>query len=116
MSDLDGNASSAPLKPKLVVQSKNIVESSKKDAQNYFKSLSSSVKKPTSVLSKEVPSFKEEKVVIYLSTHCEQLLKDFAEINYVVKCLIFLNIWSYRFKMVIRMMIMLLYQSQILCQ
>lgn len=64
MSDLDGNPSSGALKPKPVVQSKNIVESSKKDAQNYFKSLSSSVKKPTAVLkSKESKSYMEEKVV-----------------------------------------------------
>lgn len=64
MSDLDGNASSAALKPKLLVQSKNIVESSKKDAQNYFKSLSSSVKKPTAVtVSKGSHTFKEENVV-----------------------------------------------------
>lgn len=67
MSDLDGNASSAALKPKPVMQSKNIVESSKKDAQNYFKSLSSSVKKPTVTLNNKTPSFKEEKVVSFIS-------------------------------------------------
>ncbi|XP_075981647.1 DNA polymerase alpha catalytic subunit [Anticarsia gemmatalis] len=53
MSDLDGNASTV-VKPKPVVTKTNIVESSKRDAQNYFKSLSAAaVKKPTTILSKE---------------------------------------------------------------
>lgn len=51
MSDLDGNAPTASMKPKPLVPTKaNFVESSKKDAQNYFKSLSSAVKKPTTDL------------------------------------------------------------------
>ncbi|XP_035429801.2 DNA polymerase alpha catalytic subunit [Spodoptera frugiperda] len=60
MSDLDGNASAA-VKPKPVVTKTNIVESSKRDAQNYFKSLSSAAKKPTTtLLSKEQPAVKVE--------------------------------------------------------
>lgn len=52
MSDLDGSASST-VKPKPLVPNKvNIVESNKREAQNYFKNLSSSVKKPT-VLKEE---------------------------------------------------------------
>lgn len=64
MSDLDGNASTA-VKPKPVVTKTNIVESSKRDAQNYFKSLSSAVKKPTTTTSlsnKEQPVVKKENV------------------------------------------------------
>lgn len=62
MSDLDGNASAA-IKPKPVVTKTNIVESSKRDAQNYFKSLSSAAKKPTTtLLSKEQPAVKVENV------------------------------------------------------
>lgn len=62
MSDLDGNASAA-VKPKPVVTKTNIVESSKRDAQNYFKSLSSAAKKPTTtLLSKEQPAVKVENV------------------------------------------------------
>lgn len=46
MSDLDGNAPTTSMKPKPLVSTKaSFVESSKKDAQNYFKSLSSAVKK-----------------------------------------------------------------------
>lgn len=52
MSDLDGTTSSIA-KQKLVVPKKNIVDSSKRDAQNYFKNLSSSVKKPTPPVKKE---------------------------------------------------------------
>lgn len=69
MSDLDGTAAATAVKPKpLAVTKTNIVESSKRDAQNYFKSLSSSAKKPASVLlSKPIStsSFKEEKKVRY---------------------------------------------------
>ncbi|XP_050350996.1 DNA polymerase alpha catalytic subunit [Nymphalis io] len=47
MSDLDGSTSTA-VKPKSFMPSKtNIIESNKKEAQNYFKNLSTSVKKPT---------------------------------------------------------------------
>ncbi|XP_063393555.1 DNA polymerase alpha catalytic subunit [Cydia fagiglandana] len=54
MSDLDGNVASAVVKPKPAIAQKVItVESSKKDAQNYFKSLSSSVKKTSNILSKQ---------------------------------------------------------------
>ncbi|XP_028164527.1 DNA polymerase alpha catalytic subunit [Ostrinia furnacalis] len=50
MSDLDGTAPA--IKPKPLVPTKtNTLTSSKKEAQNYFKSLSSSVKKPTAVTS-----------------------------------------------------------------
>lgn len=53
MSDLDGTAS-ATAKPKPLVPNKiNIVESNKREAQNYFKNLSSSIKKPT--VTKENP-------------------------------------------------------------
>ncbi|XP_026726379.1 DNA polymerase alpha catalytic subunit [Trichoplusia ni] len=57
MSDLDGNVS-APVKPKPVPTKANIVESSKRDAQNYFKSLSSAAKKPSTsaMLVKEQPA------------------------------------------------------------
>ncbi|KAH9631071.1 hypothetical protein HF086_017058 [Spodoptera exigua] len=60
MSDLDGNASAA-VKPKPVVTKTNIVESSKRDAQNYFKTLSSVAKKPTTtLLNQEQPAIKVE--------------------------------------------------------
>ncbi|XP_046970891.1 DNA polymerase alpha catalytic subunit [Vanessa cardui] len=53
MSDLDGCTSSA-IKPKSFMPSKtNIIESNKKEAQNYFKNLSSSVKKPAPVVKIE---------------------------------------------------------------
>lgn len=63
MSDLDGTAPT--IKPKPLVPTKsNTVTSSKKEAQNYFKSLSSSVKKPTAVTSKEsAVTVKSEDVV-----------------------------------------------------
>ncbi|XP_060810527.1 DNA polymerase alpha catalytic subunit [Amyelois transitella] len=51
MSDLDGSAASPVVKPKPLVMRTNTVESSKRDAQNYFKSLASSVKKPTPPIS-----------------------------------------------------------------
>lgn len=77
MSDLDGNASTA-VKPKPVVIKANIVESSKRDAQNYFKSLSSAAKKPTTTTSL---SNKEQPV----------LKKDIVSLNYasskIVSCL-----------------------------
>lgn len=51
MCDLDGNAPTMSMKPKPIVSTKaSFVESSKKDAQNYFKSLSSAIKKPTADL------------------------------------------------------------------
>ncbi|CAH0600272.1 unnamed protein product [Chrysodeixis includens] len=61
MSDLDGNAS-APVKPKPVPTKVNIVESSKRDAQNYFKTLSSAAKKPSTsaMLMKEQPAVKKD--------------------------------------------------------
>lgn len=63
MSDLDGNASTTAVKPKPVVAKTNIVESSKRDAQNYFKTLSSTIKKPTTtLLTKEQPVVKQENV------------------------------------------------------
>ncbi|XP_049887428.1 DNA polymerase alpha catalytic subunit [Pectinophora gossypiella] len=64
MSDLDGTTPSTVVKPKPLVQTKaNIVESSKRDAQNYFKTLSNAAKKPTtSVFSKEPTKPKEEKI------------------------------------------------------
>ncbi|XP_039745237.1 DNA polymerase alpha catalytic subunit [Pararge aegeria] len=62
MSDLDGSAASLVVKPKLIVPTKtNIIESSKRDAQNYFKSLSSSVKKPSLVVKTEVSSDEPKK-------------------------------------------------------
>ncbi|XP_072935668.1 DNA polymerase alpha catalytic subunit [Epargyreus clarus] len=54
MSDLDGNAAPAVAKPRPVAPKTSIVESSKKEAQNYFKTLSSAVKKPATALSNEV--------------------------------------------------------------
>lgn len=57
MSDLDGNPSSVAVKPKpLIVSKTNNVDSSKTDAQNYFKSLSSVVKKTSSVFGKQQSS------------------------------------------------------------
>lgn len=56
MSDLDGNApTSSSMKPKSLVSTKtSFVESSKKEAQNYFKTLSSIVKKSnTDIFSNE---------------------------------------------------------------
>lgn len=51
MSDLDGSAPSSVVKPKPLVATKsNIVETTKREAQNYFKNLSTSVKKPTPVV------------------------------------------------------------------
>lgn len=61
MSDLDGNASKTVEKPKPIVTKTNIVESNRRDAQNYFKSLSSAVKKPTTtILMKEQPCMNHE--------------------------------------------------------
>ena len=52
MSDLDGSTSTT-VKPRTLVPNKvNVVESNKREAQNYFKNLSSAVKKPT-VLKEE---------------------------------------------------------------
>lgn len=66
MSDLDGSASSTMIKP-TAAPSKNIIESSKKDAQNYFKSLTASVKKLSAVaLNRE--TLQEEKVVSITSS------------------------------------------------
>nr|XP_026485188.1 DNA polymerase alpha catalytic subunit [Vanessa tameamea] len=61
MSDLDGCTSSA-IKPKSFMPSKtNIIESNKKEAQNYFKNLSSSVKKPAPVVKfEETDTYKKE--------------------------------------------------------
>ncbi|CAK1548647.1 unnamed protein product [Leptosia nina] len=57
MSDLDGSGT-AMVKPKpQVVHKTNIVESSKKDAQNYFKAMASSVKK--SIILDDPPIKKE---------------------------------------------------------
>ncbi|XP_073947289.1 DNA polymerase alpha catalytic subunit [Choristoneura fumiferana] len=57
MSDLDGNPSSVDVKPKpLTVSKTNSVDSSKKDAQNYFKSLSSVVKKTSNIFGKQQSS------------------------------------------------------------
>lgn len=77
MSDLDGNASTA-VKPKPVVTKTNIVESSKRDAQNYFKSLSSAAKKPTTMtsLTKEQPIVKVENVSLCNSSNPPWLPKD----------------------------------------
>lgn len=67
MSDLDSSTSATskvvvkPLAPSKV----NYVNSSKKDAQNYFKNLSSNVKKPTILeVTKEEFKIKEELKVI----------------------------------------------------
>ncbi|CAB3220978.1 unnamed protein product [Arctia plantaginis] len=60
MSDLDGNASSTVVKPKPVATKANIVDSSKRDAQNYFKSLSASVKKPMATQLTEQPVIKQD--------------------------------------------------------
>ncbi|KAJ2943908.1 hypothetical protein O0L34_g8229 [Tuta absoluta] len=64
MSDLDGTATSSAVKPKPLVQTKtNIVDASKRDAQNYFKTLSSAVKKPSAItFGKELDKSKEVKV------------------------------------------------------
>ncbi|XP_026764264.2 DNA polymerase alpha catalytic subunit isoform X2 [Galleria mellonella] len=65
MSDLDGNTPSTVVKPKTLVTHKpTIVESSKREAQNYFKNLSSSIKKPTvlSSAAKEITTVKQETV------------------------------------------------------
>ncbi|XP_047543862.1 DNA polymerase alpha catalytic subunit [Vanessa atalanta] len=60
MSDLDGCTSSA-IKPKSFMPSTNIIESNKKEAQNYFKNLSSSVKKPAPVVKvEETDTYKKE--------------------------------------------------------
>lgn len=56
ISDLDANTPSNVVKSTQPITKTNIVETSKRDAQNYFKSLSANVKKP-SVLK----TFKEEK-------------------------------------------------------
>lgn len=63
MSDLDGNASSAVVKPKPIITKANIMDSSKRDAQNYFKSLYASVKKtmPT-LLTTEQPTIQQDNV------------------------------------------------------
>ncbi|XP_041974717.1 DNA polymerase alpha catalytic subunit isoform X2 [Aricia agestis] len=56
MGDLDGNADKPVVKPKPVAQTKtNIADQRKRDAQNYFKTLSSSVKKPTPVIQLDEP-------------------------------------------------------------
>lgn len=55
MSDLDGSA--PVLKPKPLAPAKsNSMASSNKEAQNYFKSLSTSVKKPTAVITSKEPA------------------------------------------------------------
>lgn len=62
MSDLDANPSSVDVKPKpLIVSKTNSVDSSKKDAQNYFKSLASEVKKPSNIFGKQQSSDVQEK-------------------------------------------------------
>ncbi|XP_068628346.1 DNA polymerase alpha catalytic subunit [Battus philenor] len=54
MSDLDGSTSVVD-KPKMLAMSKvNVIESSKKEAQNYFKSLSTNIKKPASIKVEDV--------------------------------------------------------------
>lgn len=64
MSDLDGSAPSSVVKPKPVAPSKtNVIQSSKREAQNYFKSLSSSVKKLTPAVKSE-PSEDSKKIVV----------------------------------------------------
>lgn len=50
MSDLDGSAPSVIKPNPLVATKSNIVETTKREAQNYFKYLSTSVKKPTPVV------------------------------------------------------------------
>lgn len=50
MSDLDGSTSSTVVKPKpLPINKSNVKDSSKNEAQNYFKSLSTAVKKPAPI-------------------------------------------------------------------
>lgn len=60
MSVLDG-AAAATVKPKVQVHKPITIDSNKKDAQNYFKSLSSAVKKskPTIVLD-DAPTVEQE--------------------------------------------------------
>ncbi|CAG4963801.1 unnamed protein product [Parnassius apollo] len=54
MSDLDGSAASSVIKPKTIAPSKaHVIENSKKEAQNYFKSLSTSIKKPVPIKTEE---------------------------------------------------------------
>ncbi|KAJ0181362.1 hypothetical protein K1T71_003447 [Dendrolimus kikuchii] len=65
MSDLDGNASSAPIKPKVLAPKANTVESSKKDAQNYFKNFSSAIKKPATFVPTKNTVVKEENIKNY---------------------------------------------------
>ncbi|XP_013168411.1 PREDICTED: DNA polymerase alpha catalytic subunit [Papilio xuthus] len=66
MSDLDGSSTSTVVKPKPLPVNKSIVkDSSKKEAQNYFKSLSINVKKPVPVTTEEV----QEKVDVERKTN-----------------------------------------------
>lgn len=65
MCDLDGNAPTMSMKPKPLVSTKaSFVDSSKKDAQNYFKSLSSAIKKPTADMfsNESAVTFKQDVV------------------------------------------------------
>ncbi|CAG4921539.1 unnamed protein product [Colias eurytheme] len=65
MSDLDGSGP-AIVKPKALATPKaNTIQSTKTDAQNYFKTLSSSVKKPVAtVILDESPVVKQEKIEV----------------------------------------------------
>lgn len=53
MSDLDGSTASTVVKTKPAPSKVTVIESSKKEAQNYFKSLSSSIKKPAKSKTEE---------------------------------------------------------------
>lgn len=53
MSDLDGNTASSVTATKPAPSKVPVIESSKKEAQNYFKSLSTSIKKPTPIKTEE---------------------------------------------------------------
>ncbi|XP_037963933.2 DNA polymerase alpha catalytic subunit [Plutella xylostella] len=68
ISDLDSSAASTAVKPKpLTVTKANVVESNKRDAQNYFKNLSANVKKTTttaaSFIKENTLVVKEEKKI-----------------------------------------------------
>ncbi|GBP39586.1 DNA polymerase alpha catalytic subunit [Eumeta japonica] len=56
MSDLDSNATNVIVKPKPVATKTTYIESSKRDAQNYFKNLTANIKKTQVQQVKETPA------------------------------------------------------------
>lgn len=79
ISDLDANTPSNVVKSTQPITKTNIVETSKRDAQNYFKSLSANVKKP-SVLK----TFKEEKETESIEPDTSAVQCEKNMINHVV--------------------------------